>query len=163
MGSRPPKNIFRRRLKLGTLIAMKPTLLALLVLIAASSSRAAEPAAETEIKAVLYHQQTAWNKGDTETFLQGYASDTIFVGDKITRGLEEVRVRYQTRYPTISSMGHLTFSDLEVHMLGATDAFVIGHWRLERKLQDGGDTGGVFSLVFRKTSKGWKIILDHTS
>ena len=119
--------------------------------------------AQNEIKAVMYRQQAAWNKGDTETFLQGYASDTIFVGDKITRGLEEVRVRYQTRYPTISSMGRLTFSDLEVHMLGAENAYVIGHWRLERKAEDGGDTGGVYTLVFRRTPKGWKIILDHTS
>jgi uncharacterized protein (TIGR02246 family) len=119
--------------------------------------------AENEIKGVLYRQEAAWNKGDTETFLQGYASDTIFVGDKITRGLDEVRVRYQSRYPTISSMGHLTFSDLEVHMLGAEGAFVIGHWKLERKAEDGGEVGGVYSLVFRRTAKGWKIVLDHTT
>jgi uncharacterized protein (TIGR02246 family) len=124
---------------------------------------AAPPTAENEIKAVLYRQQAAWNKGDTETFLQGYATNTIFVGDKITRGLEEVRVRYQTRYPTIGSMGKLTFSDLEVHMLDAENAFVIGRWRLERKAEDGGDTGGVYSLVFKKTPGGWKIVLDHTN
>src|ERR1700739_2062664 len=99
-----------------------PALLAL-------AAAAAPPTAENEVKAVLYRQQAAWNKGDTETFLQGYATNTIFVGDKITRGLEEVRVRYQTRYPTIGSMGRLTFSDLEVHMLGADNAFVIGRWR----------------------------------
>jgi uncharacterized protein (TIGR02246 family) len=124
------------------------------------------PSAQTapnEIKAVLYRQQTAWNKGDTEGFLQGYAADTIFVGDKVTRGLDEVRVRYQTRYPTISSMGRLTFSDLEVHMLGSESAYVIGHWQLERKAEDGGEAGGFYTLVFHRTPKGWKIVLDHTN
>ena len=127
------------------------------------STAASAQTAQNEIKAVLYRQQTAWNKGDTETFLQGYAPDTIFVGDKITRGLEEVRVRYQTRYPTISSMGRLTFSDLEVHMLGSESAYVIGHWQLERKAEDGGEAGGVYTLVFHRTPKGWKIVLDHTN
>lgn len=119
--------------------------------------------AQNEIKAVLYKQEAAWNKGDTETFLEGYATDTIFVGDKVTRGLDEVRVRYQTSYPTIASMGHLTFSDLEVHLLDANSAFVIGHWHLERKPADGGDAGGVYTLVLHKTAKGWKIVLDHTT
>jgi len=118
---------------------------------------------DAAIKAVLYRQQAAWNRGDTETFLQGYDSKTVFVGDKITRGLDEVRVRYQTRYPTVSSMGHLTFSDLEVHMLGIDHAYVIGHWRLERKPEAGGDVGGVYTLVFAKTAQGWKIVLDHTT
>ncbi|HML17187.1 MAG TPA: DUF4440 domain-containing protein [Bryobacteraceae bacterium] len=136
-----------------------------LALLAVTALRipAAPPTPEDEIKAVLYRQQAAWNRGDTETFLQGYASDTIFVGDTITRGLDEVRVRYQTRYPTISSMGHLTFSDLEVHLLGVTSAYVIGRWRLERPAANGGDVGGVYTMVFRKTAKGWKIIVDHTS
>ena len=118
---------------------------------------------EAQIRAVLFRQEAAWNRGDTEAFLQGYAANTTFLGDKITRGLNELRVRYQSHYPTAASMGHLTFSDLEVHMLGGDCAYAIGHWRLERTAEGGGDTGGYFSLVFRKTEKGWKIILDHTT
>jgi uncharacterized protein (TIGR02246 family) len=118
---------------------------------------------ESQIRAVLYRQQTAWNRGDTEAFLEGYASDTTFVGDKITRGLNELRVRYQTHYPTMSSMGKLTFSDLEVHLLGTDNAYVIGRWRVERPAEAGGDAGGIFTLIFRHTEKGWKIILDHTT
>lgn len=121
------------------------------------------PGPESAIKAVLYKQQAAWNRGDTETFLQGYDAKTIFVGEKITRGLDEVRVRYQTRYPTVASMGHLTFSDLEVHMLGVDHAYVIGHWRLERKADAGGEAGGVYTLLFSRTPAGWKIVLDHTT
>ena len=118
---------------------------------------------EAQIRAVLSRQMVDWNRGDTEGFLLGYDPKTIFVGEKITRGLEQVRVRYQTHYPTRVSMGKLTFSDLEIHMIDPAHAFVIGHWRLERTQEGGGDTGGVYSLLFQKTAKGWKIILDHTS
>ncbi len=118
---------------------------------------------EAEIRAVLFRQEAAWNRGDTETFLQGYAANTTFVGDRITRGLNELRVRYQSHYPTAASMGRLTFADLEVHMMGADYAYAIGHWRLDRTAEGGGNAGGYFSLVFKKTEKGWKIILDHTT
>ena len=130
---------------------------------AESPAAKGSPTAEAAIRAVLERQQMDWNRGDTEGFLLGYDKDTIFVGDKMTRGLEELRVRYQSHYPTRGSMGHLTFSDLEVHMLGPEYAYVIGHWRLERKAEDGGDTGGVFTLLFKHTARGWKIIVDHTS
>ena len=60
-------------------------------------------------------------------------------------------------------MGHLTFSDVEVHMAGGDHAYVIGRWKLERKKESGGDVGGIYTLLFKKTAKGWKIILDHTS
>jgi uncharacterized protein (TIGR02246 family) len=118
---------------------------------------------DAEIKAVLYKQQAAWNRGDTETFLQGYDAKTVFVSDKVTRGLDEVRVRYQTHYPTVASMGRLTFSDIEVHMIGIDHAYVIGHWHLERTAEAGGEAGGTYTLLFRKMPTGWKIILDHTS
>jgi uncharacterized protein (TIGR02246 family) len=119
--------------------------------------------AESQIRSVLFRQEAAWNRGDTDGFLAGYASNATFVGDKITRGLNELRVRYQSHYPTRASMGHLTFSDLEIHLLGPDYAYVIGHWRLERTADGGGDTGGNFTLIFRRTEKGWKIILDHTT
>lgn len=129
------------------------------------ASAPAHPPAGPEalIRAVLFRQEAAWNRGDTETFLEGYAANATFVGEKITRGLNELRVRYQSHYPTIASMGHLTFSDLEVHMTGVDYAYVIGRWRLERSAEGGGDTGGNFTLVFRKAEKGWRIILDHTT
>jgi ketosteroid isomerase-like protein len=129
----------------------------------APASAAAPAGADAQIKAVLYRQEAAWNRGDTEAFLQGYAANTTFVGEKITRGLNELRVRYQSHYPTVASMGHLSFSDLEIHAMGGEYAYVIGHWRLARNADGGGDTGGNFTLVFRRTEKGWKIILDHTT
>lgn len=112
---------------------------------------------------MLDRQVLDWNRGDTEGFLVGYDANAEFVGDKITRGLDELRVRYQSHYPTRASMGHLTFSDLDVRMLGPEFGFVVGRWRLERKPEDGGNTGGVFTLLFKRTPRGWRIIVDHTS
>jgi uncharacterized protein (TIGR02246 family) len=118
---------------------------------------------EDEVKAVLNKQVAAWNRGDTDAFLDGYASDTIFVGEKMTRGLEDLKKRYQEHYPTAASMGKLGFYDLEIHPMGKDYAYVIGRWQLERNQEGGGNVSGVYSLVFRKTAIGWKIVLDHTN
>lgn len=118
---------------------------------------------EGAIRAVLERQQIDWNRGDTEGFLLGYDANATFVGEKITKGLEELRVRYQSHYPTRASMGRLTFSDIEVRMLGAEYAYVIGRWRLERTAEGGGDTQGVYTMLFKRTPRGWKILVDHTS
>jgi uncharacterized protein (TIGR02246 family) len=118
---------------------------------------------EDQVRAVLDKQVAAWNKGDTDGFLEGYTSDTIFVGEKMTRGLEDLKKRYQEHYPTRAAMGKLTFSDLEIHPMDKDYAYVIGRWRLERDKEGGGNVGGVYSLVFRRTAIGWKIVLDHTN
>ena len=91
-----------------------------------------------------------------------YAPDPIF-RPQSPEQVAQVRARYQQRYPTPAAMGRLTFSDLEIHPIGADHAYVIGRWNLERPKEAGGDTGGIYTLLFRKTSKGWKIILDHTT
>jgi uncharacterized protein (TIGR02246 family) len=129
----------------------------------AASKPAPAPSAESQIRAVLTRQAVDWNRGDTEGFLLGYAPDTVFVGEKITRGLDQVRVRYQTHYPTRASMGKLTFSDVEVHMINSDNAYVIGRYHLDRDQESGGDANGVYTLLFKRTPKGWKIVLDHTS
>ena len=120
---------------------------------------------EGAVRAVLEAQQEAWNRGDVEGFMSGYeASDsTTFVGATITRGYQQVLDGYHRRYPTKEKMGQLTFSEIEVKALGTEHASVIGRWHLTRPAGAGGDIGGIFTLLFRKTAGGWKIILDHTS
>ena len=133
-----------------------------ILLVAAGLTRAAD-AAEKEVRKVLDAQVAAWNRGDTDAFLGGYASDAVFVGDRITRGIEPLRARYQARYPTRAAMGRLGFYELEIHATGPGWAYVIGKWKLDRDQDAGGDVDGVFTLVFRKTAIGWKIVLDHTT
>ena len=111
----------------------------------------------------LYRQQAAWNRGDTETYLKEYDSKAVVVSSRITRGIDEIRVLYQTVYPTKESMGRLSLSDLDVHPIDATHAYVIARWSLDRKPADGGHSEGFHTMVFAKTAAGWKIVLDHTS
>ena len=117
----------------------------------------------TEIRAVLHAQQDAWNRGDIDGFMNGYAlsGSTTFVSeDAVRRGWENVRERYLTKYSDRAKMGLLTFSDLEITLVSADAAVVLGHWKLKRT-QD--RPHGRFTLIFRKTAAGWRIVHDHTS
>jgi ketosteroid isomerase-like protein len=112
---------------------------------------------------ILKQQQTAWNQGDIPSFMQGYwkSPELSFSGSGgVSRGWLAVLARYQRNYPDKSAMGHLEFSELEVHLLGDAAALVLGKWHLKR---ESGDIGGVFTLVFQRFPDGWKIIHDHTS
>jgi ketosteroid isomerase-like protein len=119
--------------------------------------------AEKAIRAVLDAQVAAWNRGDVETYMDGYdrSPKTEFVGgDSITRGWQEVLDRYKKKYDTREKMGVLTFSDLEIQVLSADAALVLGRWHLQRANDQ---PHGVFTLLFRKTKAGWRIVHDHSS
>jgi uncharacterized protein (TIGR02246 family) len=141
------------------------TLASIALLILPALLRAQSPSAEDAVRAVLAAQQTAWSAGDVEAFMSGYESSdaTTFVGATITRGYRQVLENYRRRYPTKEKMGRLTFSSIEVTPLGAEFASVIGKFHLDRTAEAGGPANGIFTLLFRKTASGWKIILDHTS
>jgi ketosteroid isomerase-like protein len=117
------------------------------------------------IRAVLERQQADWNRGDLESFMAGYWRSPKLVfqsgGDR-QEGWEATRARYVKRYKSEGrAMGQLTFSKLDVELLGPDAAFVRGGWRLA--LPDGSRPGGLFTLIFRKFPDGWKIVHDHTS
>ena len=119
---------------------------------------------EQDIRRVLSDQVAAWNRGDIPGFMEGYdkSESTTFVGATITKGHAAVLENYRKRYPTPEKMGALRFSDLEIRLLGSDYASVIGRFHLDRSAQAGGESSGIFTLLFHKTGKGWKVILDHT-
>jgi uncharacterized protein (TIGR02246 family) len=115
------------------------------------------------IEAVLNAQRDAWNRGDVAGYMDGYvqSEDTVLVsGDNLTRGWQTVLDRYKKNYNSREKMGTLTFSDLETRLLGNDAAMVLGRWHLQRS---GDEPHGRFTLIFRKTRQGWRIIHDHTS
>jgi uncharacterized protein (TIGR02246 family) len=115
------------------------------------------------IRAVIDAQRDAWNRGDIEGYMDGYAraADTVFVsGDNVTHGWQTVLDHYKKGYDSREKMGVLTFSDLEIAPLGKNAALVVGRWHLQRAKDE---PHGRFTLVFRKTKQGWKIVHDHTS
>ena len=108
-------------------------------------------------------QAAAWNRGDLEGYMDGYdrSSNTEFVGgDTITRGWQTVLDRYRRNYNSREKMGFLTFSDLEISILSKDAALVLGRWHLKRTSDE---PHGTFTLLFRKTKAGWRIVHDHSS
>ncbi len=115
------------------------------------------------VRALLGAQREAWNRGDLEGYMNGYARspETVLVsGDNVMRGWQNVLERYQKSYNSREKMGKLTFSDLEISLLGKDVALVLGRWHLQRANDA---PHGRFTLVLRQTKQGWRIVHDHTS
>ena len=75
-----------------------------------------------------------WNNENIEGYMEGYwKSDSLRFasGGTITRGWQIVLERYQNRYGSRELMGKLTFSNIDVDILGADTALVFGKWELE--------------------------------
>ncbi len=115
------------------------------------------------VRAVLDAQVAAWNRGDIDAFMSGYeqSAQTVFVsGDTLTRGWQTVLDRYKKNYDSRDKMGTLAFTDLEIKPLSEFYAVATGRFQLTRA----GDTPhGRFTLIFRRTATGWRIVHDHTS
>jgi len=129
-----------------------------------SLAYAQSPSADEQaILQVLEAQVTAWNQGDIRGFMQGYwQSDSLRFasGDQVHYGWRAVLTRYLRTYNTPQKMGTLSFTELQVQKLGARSALVFGRWQLQRA----DDTlQGLFTLIFKKTPEGWRIVHDHTS
>ena len=132
---------------------------------AQSSTKLKQPDAKINqaVRAVIEAQRDAWNRGNIEGYMDGYArsADTVFVsGDTVNRGWQNVLERYKKSYNSREKMGTLTFSDLEITALGKDAAVVIGSWRLKRANDE---PHGKFTLIFRRLKQGWRIVHDHTS
>lgn len=142
------------------------TALALVFLATIPTSVSAQSASAKTIAAirtVISAQREAWNRGDIEGYMDGYdrSPEIVFVsGDRVTRGWQNTLDRYKKSYDSREKMGTLTFSDLEITVLSKDVAVVLGRWHLRRS-QD--EPHGRFTLLFRKTKAGWRIVHDHTS
>ncbi|MDI6766667.1 MAG: DUF4440 domain-containing protein [Bacteroidota bacterium] len=115
------------------------------------------------ILAVLELQLQAWNRGDIEGYMEGYwKSDSLLFtsGGNVQRGWKATFEKYMKSYNSKTKMGKLNFSNLEVNLLLPESAWIFGHWELNREKDN---PKGLFTLILRKFSEGWKIIHDHTS
>jgi ketosteroid isomerase-like protein len=119
--------------------------------------------AVAEIRAVLRAQQDAWNRGDIDGFMNGYArsKSTVFISeDTVERGWRMVRDRYRKKYSDRAKMGTLRFSGLEITLLSPDSAVALGHWKLQRANDQ---PHGRFTLILKRLPEGWRIVHDHTS
>jgi ketosteroid isomerase-like protein len=134
----------------------------LLLLAACAHSFTADD--DRAIRDVLSAQRDAWNRGDLDGYMNGYARtpELVFTsGGKIRRGWQEAYDSYRTRYGgDRTTMGTLAFEILGVQAIGSDGAVVLGRWRLTNTPNAG---SGVFSVVLARTREGWRVIHDHTS
>jgi len=137
----------------------------LYILITATISAAGQQTdgAVNQIRSVLRAQQDAWNRGDIDGFMNGYArsASTVFISeDTIRRGWQTVCDRYKKKYSSRAKMGTLTFSDLEITLLSPDSAVASGRWKLKRANDQ---PHGRFTLILTRLQEGWRIVHDHTS
>jgi ketosteroid isomerase-like protein len=132
-----------------------------------STSRAQQPADTTGIRtgvlAVMERQVAGWNSGSIEKFMDGYErSDSLRFasGGSVTYGWNTMLERYRRSYSSAEKMGTLAFTDIAVTVISPSAALVFGRWTLHRTHDA---PTGLFTLVFRKSEKGWRIVHDHTS
>jgi ketosteroid isomerase-like protein len=136
----------------------------LLVLVCLCSNQLrAQSTAEKTIRTIMAQQESAWNRGDLEGFMEGYwKSDSLrFIGSKgLTYGWNQTLQNYRKGYPDTDAMGTLKFTILSVEKLSKNSAFVIGKWHLARKA---GDLSGHYTLLWRRIEGKWVIVADHSS
>ncbi len=119
---------------------------------------------KSEIMNVLKRQESHWNNGNIEAFMEDYwkSPELKFIGKNgVTKGWEATKERYLRTYPDRATMGTLSFDIQEVDFHSDQTAWVLGKWNLKRP--EKGDIGGYFTLVFKKTDNRWVIVSDHTS
>ncbi|MBM3285652.1 MAG: nuclear transport factor 2 family protein [Candidatus Aminicenantes bacterium] len=115
-----------------------------------------------ELLGILDLQKESWNRQDLDGFMAYYWNSEEFTfqsGATRLRGWKALLERYKKSYSG-ENWGELDFSDLEVNVLSADFAYVLGRWKLALKesLRE-----GVFTIIFRRFPEGWRIIHDHSS
>ncbi|HKX82815.1 MAG TPA: nuclear transport factor 2 family protein [Pyrinomonadaceae bacterium] len=142
---------------------MRHFTIAVVLLAFATLSSAQSKKAEADILKVMDDQAAAWNRGDLETFMQGYwkSDDLVFAsGNNVTRGWQQTLDNYKKTYGGAGKMGALSFTDVTINLISKDAAVVLGSWSLTREKDN---PKGKFTLIFRKLKEGWRIVHDHTS
>ena len=116
-----------------------------------------------EIEKILFQQETDWNAGDIDAFMNAYwnSEELQFGGaNGITKGWQQTLDNYKRRYPDKATMGKLTFQIKDMTRHSKKVISLTGSWQLEREKDN---PGGHFLLIWRKIKGEWKIAVDHTS
>jgi len=123
--------------------------------------------AHAAIAEVLNTSAKAWSAGDLDRFMASYANapaTTYLSGPHLVHGYDAIRAMYAARFGggTQAAMGELTIDIVDFRLLDPSHAYVIGHFQLHRDAAHGGDAQGPTTLVFERTTAGWRIIADHS-
>lgn len=133
---------------------------------AAAAPLHGDAAVRSAIEAVLDASAAGWNAGDLGRFMACYqdAPTTSYVsGTRFAQGFPAIRGMYGERFAGgRAAMGELALEILDLRMLDARRAYVVGRFHLHRDAAAGGDVSGLTTLLFDRTPAGWRIIADHS-
>jgi ketosteroid isomerase-like protein len=119
---------------------------------------------QVAVERMLAESAEAWNRGDLSGFMDDYleSGNTTYIGGPgLVTGYDSIVARYAPYFDPGAARDSLRFEAVRVRRLAAVDALATARYILYR-----GDTitaSGPFTLVLRHTSRGWKIIHDHSS
>lgn len=148
----------RDRFLMGAVAAM--------VVVSQGSAAAVLPA-RAAVQSVLDASAAAWSAGELDRFMECYerVPGTTYVGGgKVVHGYDAIRSMYADRFGggDRMSMGTLTLQIVDFRQVGPDHAYVIGRFHLERDVAHGGAASGLTTLLFHRTSAGWRIAADHS-
>lgn len=115
------------------------------------------------IRALFESGCAAWNRGDIDGYLAGYwHSDKVrWVSEGTVRyGFEVIAAAYKARFDSSDNMGKLEVANLEIQLLGESDALVFGAWK---QATPTARHHGVFTVHVKKIDGEWLIVSDHSS
>ena len=128
-----------------------------------SAQTSLNPADSVAVVTAMARQETAWNRGDIDEFMETYwKSDNLqFIGaNGPTYGWQQTLDNYKRRYPDREAMGKLSFDILTIDQRSPTVISLVGKFHLERTI---GNLEGYFLLLWQKFDGKWLIVADHTS
>ena len=118
---------------------------------------------EAEIRAAMIASAAAWNRGDLRGHLAIYVDTVTFMTKTGPRpGVQAVEDAFtRTYFRNGQPKQALDFSRLTVRFVAKDVALVTGHFQLS----GGGepDQAGWFTLVWIRTTAGWRAMHDHSS
>ncbi|WP_264553201.1 YybH family protein [Flavobacterium sp. N2038] len=110
----------------------------------------------------LKAQQTCWNNGDLEGYLNFYApvdSVRMIYSGGVVYGKNNITDFYKKYWPK-ERMGKLTMTDFVIEPLSKKDAFVNAKFSVEAP--NGKNSSGQFSGIMRKIKDVWYLYVDHS-
>jgi uncharacterized protein (TIGR02246 family) len=143
----------------------KTTAVGALVLMFAAAAGARTQSLPADLAAFFKAYDTAFNARDIDKLATLYHPDvTIFEGSGINRGWIDYRDNHLG--PELKSFQDLQWAqtNLVVHMLGDSAAYVTGEYSIKYKSGDRVvDSGGIATHVLVKEQGAWKIRHSHTA
>lgn len=121
-----------------------------------------DPEVAEVIVNALQSSADGWNAGDLDAFLAPYDATARYMTGSGPVEWDGMRARYREKYFEKGRPEQaLEFDRIEVRELGGGIALVTGRFRLSGGGQPEGS--GWFSLIWKRTPAGWRIIHDHSS